>query len=63
MTAEQILDEIMLLPAPERQRVVVSVRKLETGEIPEDFLEALDDFEKERFVSMETALNEAPPKQ
>ena len=61
MTAEQILDEIMQLPAQERQRVVASVRKLEAGGIPDDFLEALDDFEKGRFVSMDTALNESPP--
>jgi hypothetical protein len=30
-------------------------------EIPADFIEALDDFDHGRFVSMETALNEAPP--
>ena len=53
----------MLLPAPERERVVISVRQLEFGDIPGDFLEALDDFEKGRFVSMANALNEAPPKQ
>jgi hypothetical protein len=30
-------------------------------EIPADFVEALDDFEHGRFVSMETALNQVPP--
>jgi hypothetical protein len=33
----------------------------EADEIPADFIEALDDFEHGRFVSMETALNEVPP--
>jgi len=32
-----------------------------SSEIPQDFIDALEDFEKERFVSMETALNETPP--
>ena len=30
-------------------------------QIPEDFIEALDDFEHGRFVSMEAALNDVPP--
>jgi hypothetical protein len=29
--------------------------------IPEDFIDALEDFDKGRFVSMHTALNETPP--
>jgi hypothetical protein len=29
--------------------------------IPEDFVDALEDFGKGRFVSMNTALNETPP--
>jgi hypothetical protein len=37
------------------------MRRLGSGEIPQDFIEALEDFKKGRFVSMETALNEAPP--
>jgi hypothetical protein len=37
------------------------MRELQSVEIPKDFIEALEDFEKERFVSMETALNETPP--
>jgi len=61
MTAEQILDEIKALPQPERQKLLRSVLQLESGQVPADFLEALDDFEHGRFVSMETALNEIPP--
>ena len=60
MTAEQILDEIRALPALERARLFASMHKME-GEIPADFVEALEDFAQQRFVSMETALNETPP--
>jgi hypothetical protein len=59
MTAEQILKEIEALPKKERERLVQRMR--EVAEIPQDFIEALEDFEKKRFVSMETALNETPP--
>ena len=56
MTAEQILKEIEALPKSERERLAQRMR--ESAEIPQDFIDALDDFEKQRFVSMETALNE-----
>ena len=61
MTAEQILKEIEGLPQSERERLVQRMRQLAPGEIPQDFIDALEDFQKGRFVSMETALNEAPP--
>jgi len=59
MTAEQILKEIEALPKSERERLVQRMR--ESAEIPQDFIDALDDFEKQRFVSMETELTEMPP--
>ena len=59
MTAEQILKEIEALPKSERERLVQRMR--ESADIPQDFIDALDDFEKQRFVSMETVLNEMPP--
>lgn len=58
MTAEQILKEIEALPKSERERLVQRMR--ESANIPQDFIDALDDFEKQRFVSMETVLNEMP---
>ena len=61
MTAEQIIKEIEALPEPERERLVQRMRQLGSSDIPQDFIEALEDFQKERFVSMETALNETPP--
>jgi hypothetical protein len=61
MTAEQILDEIRALSAGERERLAQRMRQLAEDEIPQDFIEALEDFEKGRFVPMETALNESPP--
>lgn len=63
MTAQQILDEIKSLPHPELERLVKSMCDLGSDEIPQDFVEALADFEHGRFVSMETALNEVPPGQ
>ena len=59
MTAEQILKEIEALPKHERERLAERMR--ESSDIPRDFIEALEDFDKQRFVSMETALNETPP--
>lgn len=61
MTAEQILNEIRALPPSERDHLTRQMRQLAGDEIPQDFIEALDDFQKGRFVSMETALNEVPP--
>ena len=60
MTAEQILKEIEALPIPERERLVRRMRESTSGNIPQDFIDALEDFDKQRFVSMETALNETP---
>ena len=61
MTAEQILKEIEALPQSERERLVQRMRQLGSNEIPTDFIDALEDFQKGRFVSMEPALNETPP--
>jgi hypothetical protein len=55
MTAEQIFKEIEALPRSERDRLVQRMR--ESADIPQDFIDALD-FNQQRFVSMETALNE-----
>ena len=60
MTAEQIVNEILALPSVEQARVFASVRKIEALEIPDDFTEALADFDAGRFVSMERALNQEP---
>ena len=61
MTAEQILHEIRALPDAERERLIQQMRGLSQDEIPQDFVDALADFESGRFVSMETALSEPPP--
>lgn len=62
MTAEQILKEIEALPRTERERLVRRMRESASGDVPQDFIDALEDFDKQRFVSMETALNEIPPR-
>jgi hypothetical protein len=59
MTAEQIFKEIEALPRSERERLVQRIG--ESADIPQDFIDALDDFNQQRFVSIETALNETPP--
>jgi len=61
MAADQILKEIEALPQSERERLVQRMGQRGSSEIPQDFIDAIEDFEKERFVSMETALNETPP--
>ena len=48
MTAEQILKEIEALPQSERERLVQRMRQLAPGEIPQDFIDALEDFQKGR---------------
>jgi len=60
MTAEQIFKEIEALPRSERERLVQRMR--ESADIPQDFIDALDDFKQQRFVSMETALRCRLPK-
>jgi hypothetical protein len=37
------------------------MRESGSSDIPQDFIDALEDFDNQRFVSMETALNETPP--
>ena len=44
-----------------RERLVQRMREAAMPEIPQDFIDALEDFDNQRFVSMETALNETPP--
>jgi hypothetical protein len=51
MTADQ--KEIEALPRSERERLVQRIR--ESADIPQDFIDALGDFNQQRFVSMETA--------
>ncbi len=61
MTAEQILREIKSLPKEERERLLQHMREAVSADVPQDFIEALEDFDKQRFVSMEKALSETPP--
>jgi hypothetical protein len=61
MTAEQIFKEIEALPKSEREGLIQCMRESDSIDIPQDFIDALADFNHQRFVSMETALNEMPP--
>jgi hypothetical protein len=49
------------LPKSERKRRVQQIRELGSDGTLRDFIDALEDFEKARSVSMETALNETSP--
>ncbi len=61
MTAEQILEEIRALLRAECEKLVAQMRQLAEDEIPQDFIDALEDFEQGRFLPMETVLTEDPP--
>jgi hypothetical protein len=61
MTAEQIFKEIAALSPGERKRLIQRFRRSKSSEIPQDFLDALADFDAQRFVSMDIALNDTPP--
>jgi hypothetical protein len=61
MTAEQIFQEIQALSKAEREKLARRLRASASSEIPQDFIDALADFHQQRFVPMETVLNEAPP--
>jgi hypothetical protein len=61
MTAEEILKEIKALPKAERDRLIGHMRGAASSDIPQDFIDALEDFDNRRFVPMEKALNESPP--
>jgi hypothetical protein len=61
MTAEQIFKEIEALPREERERLIQQMRLAASASVPQDFIDALEDFDKQRFVSMARALNETPP--
>jgi hypothetical protein len=50
VTAEQIPKEIKAVPEAERQRLVERMREATSTNIPEDFMDALEDFDKGRFV-------------
>jgi len=45
---------------PHERRSIHPMRESGVSDIPQDFIDALADFDNQRFVSMETALNETP---
>jgi hypothetical protein len=51
------------MPKPKRERPAQRMRVVGSSNVPQDFIEALADFDKQQFVPMETALNETPPVQ
>ena len=55
MTAEQILKEIEALPKTERERLMQCMRK--SADIPQDFIDALDDFKKQSHTAVATIVS------
>jgi hypothetical protein len=61
VTTEQLLEEIRALPEAERERLVQQMRDFAADEIPQDFIDAINDMEKGRVVPLEIALTQPPP--
>ena len=55
------MKEIEALPKSERERLIQRLRESGSADIPQNFIDALADFDKQRFASMDTALNKTPP--
>jgi len=60
VTTEQLLEEIRALPEAERERLVQQMRDFAADEIPQDFIDAINDMEKGRVVPLEIALTQPP---
>jgi hypothetical protein len=61
MSAQEIIEQIKLLPPTERAAVARFVVEQDDSWIPEEFKEAMKDAEAGRCVEMETALFKTPP--
>ena len=61
MTATKIIEEIQALTPDDRARVVEYVRRVEDGEIPAGFLEALDELRDGQTIPIDDAHFDVPP--
>ena len=61
MTATQIIEEIQTLPPDDRARVVEYVRRVEDGEMPASFLEALDELREGKTIPIADEHFDHPP--
>ena len=58
MSAQEIIEQIKVLPASERAQVVKYVVENDDSWIPESFKQGMADAEAGRLVDLDTALNE-----
>ena len=58
MSAQEIIEQIKVLPASERAHVVKYVVENDDSWIPESFKQGMADAEAGRLVDLDTALNE-----
>jgi len=61
MTATQIISEIQTLAPDERARVVEYVRRVENQEMPDSFLEALDELREGKTIPVAAEHFDEPP--
>ena len=61
MTAVQIIEEIQTLAPDDRARVVEYVRRVEDGEMPASFLEALDELREGKTIPIADEHFDRPP--
>ena len=61
MSAQEIIEQIKVLPASERAQVAKYVLENDDSWIPESFKQGIADAEAGRFVDLDTALNEPYP--
>jgi hypothetical protein len=62
MNAQEVIEQIKHLPPAERAQVTKFVVESDDSWIPEEFKQAMKDAKEGRFVDMETALHETPPR-
>ncbi len=61
MSASELIEQFKALPAKERAQVAKFVVENDDSWIPESFKQGMVDAEAERFVDLDTALNERYP--
>jgi len=62
VSAQEIIEQIKSLPPSERVAVTKFVVEQDDSWVPEEFKQAMNDAQEGRFVEMEMALSETPPK-
>jgi hypothetical protein len=61
MTAQDVIEQVKVLPETERRQVALFILKSDKSWIPESFRQGMLEAERGEFVDMEIALHEKPP--